>query len=312
MSCAVFSLLNSISSTETIPAEVAPFSNENLHNFGAYLIQYNSNTYQNFIALLYYGYYLKNQEIVIAVMETLDGWEMFPNLSKQLTEKFGQIFHDEVMSGIELPPQGVHPKKKPAYVKKIVARIIDRLGSDKSIEFFKTGLRDPYPDSYIKSKQIYEQTGNIDDLLLFKHKSLVETLIKHYEENSLFFTQPVTSDVIKFVKNDQKISAGIREGNTIHMYKIPYLTHLVLSETDKKKRNYYVCHNPMIREALLDEEMPIDPIFCNCSGGFMKNYWDAVLGQPVDVELLDSVIMGGKYCKFAIHLPQGLGKKSEQ
>ncbi len=76
------------------------------------------------------------------------------------------------------------------------------------------------------------------------------------------------------------------------MKKIPCMTSMALSETDKRKRNYYVCHNPMIREALLEEDNPIDPIFCNSSGGFIKNYWEGVLECPIDVELLDSVIKG--------------------
>ena len=68
----------------------------------------------------------------------------------------------------------------------------------------------------------------------------------------------------------------------------------------------------MIREALLEEDQPIDPIFCNCSGGFIKNYWEAVLECSVDVELLDSVIKGGKFCEFAIHLPAEIVEKTEE
>jgi hypothetical protein len=54
---------------------------------------------------------------------------------------------------------------------------------------------------------------------------------------------------------------------------------------------------------LKDEDQPIDPIFCNCSGGYYKNYWEAVFDQPVKVELLESVLMGDQVCKFALHLP---------
>ena len=245
-------------------------------------------------------------------METLDGREMFPNLSKQLIEKFGQEFRDEIFTGVELPPLGLHPKKKPAIIKILVNRIIEKLGPEKSVEFFKPGLRDKYPDSYVKGRETFQKSQNIDKLLKIKHQALVDNLTKHYEANTLFFAQPVTKEVLEFVKNDQKISAGIREGNKILMKKIPCMTSMALSETDKRKRNYYVCHNPMIREALLEEDRPIDPIFCNCSGGFIKNYWESVLECPVDVELFDSVIKGGKFCEFAIHLPPKIVEKIEE
>ena len=293
-----------------IGSDLTAITYDDVHDFSARLIQEKSNTYQNFVYVLYFGYYLNNHDIINAIMETLDGREMFPNLSKQLIEKFGQEFHDEIFTGVELPPLGLHPKKKPAIIRKLVDRIIEKLGQKKSIEFFKPGLRDKYPDSYVKGREIYQKSQNIDELLKIKHQTLVDNLTKHNKANSLFFAQPVTKEVLEFVKNDQKISAGIREGNKIIMKKIPCMTRMALSETDKRKRNYYVCHNPMIREALLEEDQPIDPIFCNCSGGFIKNYWEGVLECSVDVEILDSVIMGGKFCEFAIHLPAEIVEKT--
>ncbi|MHA1474688.1 MAG: hypothetical protein ACTSQ5_05830 [Promethearchaeota archaeon] len=294
-----------------IGSDLTTITYDNVYDFSTKLIQENINTYQNFVYVLYFGYYLNNHDIVNAIMETLDGREMFPNLSKQLIEKFGQEFHDNIFSGIELPPLGLPPKKKPEIIKKLVSRIIEKLGPEKSIEFFKPGLRNKYPDSYVKGRDSFRKSQNIDELLKIKHQTLVDNLTKHYEANTLFFAQPVTSEVLEFVKNDQKIGAGIRKGNKILMKKIPCMTSMALSETDNRKRNYYVCHNPMIREALLEEDNPIDPIFCNCSGGFIKNYWEGVLECPIDVELLDSVIKGDKFCEFVIHLPAEIVEKTE-
>ncbi|MHA1123946.1 MAG: DUF6144 family protein [Candidatus Heimdallarchaeota archaeon] len=55
----------------------------------------------------------------------------------------------------------------------------------------------------------------------------------------------------------------------------------------------------------------MSPIFCNCSGGYLKNFWEAIFDCPVDVELLDSVIMGGDFCRFAIHLPPEIIEKNK-
>jgi len=194
-----------------IGLDLTSITYDNVHDFSTKLIQEKNNTYQNFVYILYFGYYLNNHDIINAIMETIDGREMFPNLSKQLNEKFGQEFHDEIFTGIELPPLGLHPKKKTTIIKKLVTLIIGKLGPKKSIEFFKPGLRDKYPDSYVKARETFKKSQNVDELLKLKHQTLVDNLTTHYEANSLFFAQPVTKEVLEFVKNDQKISADIRE-----------------------------------------------------------------------------------------------------
>lgn len=42
--------------------------------------------------------------------------------------------------------------------------------------------------------------------------------------------------------------------------------------------------------------------WCQCSKGFVMKLWEAYLGRPAKVELLDSCIAGAPECKFAIHL----------
>jgi hypothetical protein len=42
--------------------------------------------------------------------------------------------------------------------------------------------------------------------------------------------------------------------------------------------------------------------YCNCSKGFVKKYWEAVLGKPVDVDVLQTAISGATECKFAIRI----------
>jgi hypothetical protein len=45
--------------------------------------------------------------------------------------------------------------------------------------------------------------------------------------------------------------------------------------------------------------------WCHCGKGFTMKLWEALLGQPVEVELLESCIAGADTSKFAIHLPRG-------
>jgi hypothetical protein len=42
----------------------------------------------------------------------------------------------------------------------------------------------------------------------------------------------------------------------------------------------------------------ISPTFCLCSVGYVQEMHERMLGRPVEVELVDSVLRGGKRCKF--------------
>lgn len=46
----------------------------------------------------------------------------------------------------------------------------------------------------------------------------------------------------------------------------------------------------------------VSKTYCNCSRGFVEKFWENVLGRPVKVDLMQSVVSGDKECKFAIHL----------
>ncbi|HUT21312.1 MAG TPA: hypothetical protein VM366_19345 [Anaerolineae bacterium] len=49
--------------------------------------------------------------------------------------------------------------------------------------------------------------------------------------------------------------------------------------------------------------MAIPEIYCYCGAGYYKGIWEAILGQPVRVEVLESVLKGGDVCTIAIDLP---------
>jgi hypothetical protein len=77
-----------------------------------------------------------------------------------------------------------------------------------------------------------------------------------------------------------------------------------LHEKDPKKKRYYYCHCPWVREAILSG-VKISPNFCYCSAGFEKRPWDVIFDQPVKADVIESVLRGDLVCKFAIHIPKG-------
>ncbi len=47
---------------------------------------------------------------------------------------------------------------------------------------------------------------------------------------------------------------------------------------------------------------PISKTYCSCSLGWMKSLFNMLLGNNFTVELLESVVSGGKNCRFVINL----------
>ena len=281
-------------------------SYDDLYAFSDHLMDEGENTEDNYVTLVRYGRFRKNNDVIIASMEIIDGSEMIVNFYNRLQDEFGEEVRDEIFEGIGVPPLGLRPKTKAEITKKLVERFLSKFDRETCKTFFEIGLRDRYTASYVGPTKLFKELGDIDEFLRRRFQSLVERLETHLKEKALFFTQEVDEEVISYVKNHPTIESGIREGNRVIITKIPYMTKQFIHETDEKMRRYYFCHNPWIRDALKEEDQPIDPVFCGCSAGYFKNFWEAVLGQPVRVEVLKSFINGDDICEFALHLPPGV------
>lgn len=286
---------------------------DDLHNFSAYLIESKRNIFDNYVGLLRFGQFTKNNQLTIASMENIDGSEVMTNFSRRLIDEFGEETRNKIFDDIEVPPLGLHPMKKPKITKKLIERFLVEVDHEKCAKFLANGLRGKYTASYKPAREKFLKAENIDEFLEIKRQDFINTLTTHLEEGTLFFTQEIDEEVLEYVKNQQGMTeAGIREGGKVLITKIPYMTKQYLKETDEKKKRHYYCHCPWVRTALLEEDQPVDPIFCNCSGGYYKNFWEAVLDQSVQVELLESVIMGDNVCKFAFQLPQEIVETLEK
>ncbi|MFW9982775.1 MAG: hypothetical protein ACFFE3_12785, partial [Candidatus Thorarchaeota archaeon] len=289
--------------------ELETASYNDLYDFSDTLMADTTNTIENYISLYRFGIFQKNSELIIATLEIIDGREMIENFYNRLNEEFDQQVRDEIFEGIGIPPLGIRPESKPEITKKLVERFLTKFGEETAKTFFEIGLRNRYTQSYAAPSQLFSETNDIDEFLKQRHENLVATLQNHFEEETLFFIQEIDEEVISYVRARPTIEGGIREGNRVIITKIPYLAKQFIHATNDKMKRYYFCHNPWIRDALKEEDQPINPVFCGCSAGYFKNFWDAVLGLPVRVEVLKSVINGDAICEFALHLPPSLAKE---
>ncbi|MFX1517800.1 MAG: hypothetical protein ACFFC6_15970, partial [Promethearchaeota archaeon] len=63
---------------------------DDVYSYSAYLIENNNNLYDNYLTLVRFGYYMKNNQLIIAAIEIVDGKEVMTNFSTRLIAEFSE------------------------------------------------------------------------------------------------------------------------------------------------------------------------------------------------------------------------------
>ncbi len=291
---------------EAYVADKAPTSEE-AWNFSKLLIKEGANTRENCLALARYGLYMKNMEIYVAFLELVDGGEVGENLYRRVGERFGAEVQKEVFSGIGMAPYGTPTPDKPAFMQPVIGRLEKKVGSEACREFLSASLRDLPDEYYLPTREKYKKAGNMDAYLVERKKGFIAELESCLREGRPFFAQEITAEVIELVRNTPEMGGGLRKGNIIYETKIPYMARQFLAEKDPTLRRYYYCHCPWAREAIRNGKVKLVDTFCYCSAGFHKKEFEIIFDQQLKVEVLESALKGDQQCRFAIHLPEGVG-----
>ena len=278
------------------PEKVAAYSLE--------LIAEGKNQYETFAALAQYARLLKDNEMLSAIIELVDGAEVMDNFYRILGEQLGEPLREEVFAQIELPPLGTPSVNKPVITQQVMARFEELVDAETGDRILSDCLRSLPEDFHHEARQKYLESSSLSEFLQAKGDEFIAELQAIRDSGALFFTQPITDEVIAYVDRTPEIRQGVVEGNVIYEAKIPYMTIEYLNETDERMKRYYYCHCPWVRESIPTGEPEISPNFCKCSAGFHAKYWQAAFGQPVKVEVVETVLGGAEWCKFAIHLPE--------
>jgi hypothetical protein len=272
--------------------------------FSTVLIRKGLNTRENYVALARYGRFVDDNEIYIAIVELLDGSEALDNLYEKLGKSVGEQKRDEILAGIELPPLGTPSTQKPGVTQAVMKRLEGMVDPETCQRILSSGLRTLQDERYLQGSEKYQECKTFDEFLERKGQDFIGQLEEIKREGGLFFTQEITDEVIDFVQSRPEIRQGVREGNILYEAKIPYMTREYLAETDERMKRYYYCHCPWVRESLKAGDVSVSPTFCHCSAGFHKKAWEVIFDQPLEAEMVESVLQGDLWCKFAIHLPE--------
>jgi hypothetical protein len=276
-----------------------------VNRFSKMLIDERLNTYTSYVALSRYGFFIKNMDLYLAVLELLDGAEVMNVLNERLGEHIGETKRDEILPKNQLPPLGL-PSTEKIEVTREVLKKLNKVLTPEDCKKVLVDVAHGLPRDFRKGeREKFLKAGSIDEYLRRERKDGIAELEKHRDNGTLFFNQYITDDVIDFVRSRPDVLVGERRGNTIYHTKIPYMAREYLEATDSKMKRYYACHCAWARESILKDD-EISQEFCHCSGGFTKQSWEAALDQPLEVDMIKSALKGDIECSFKIYLPDDI------
>jgi hypothetical protein len=273
-------------------------------DFSKQLIAQGQNTVANYYALARYAYFTGNHPVYIAVVDLLDGSEAMGNFFEKAADTLGTERRDQIFEGVALPELGLPNLEKVKITQTVMSRLVEDASSDECKEILSDSLRDLDEAWYANEKKLYVECDSLDEFLDKNAENFIAQLEELRDEGKPFFTQFITDEVVEFVRNEPMISRGKREGKILYEVKIPHQTAEFLAEADPQKKRYYYCHCPWVKESLSNGSSEIPATFCNCSAGFHKKRWEAIFGQKLKAEVIESVLQGDDWCKIAIHLPE--------
>jgi hypothetical protein len=272
--------------------------------FSAILVEEELNTWDNFATIARYGSFTRNDAVYVAVLELIDGAEVLDGLYEKLGQAVGEEKRDEVFAGIELPPLGTPSTDKPRITQAVMERLEQLVDPETCRQILSGSLRHLEDAWYVAEREKYAESGSVDAYLERRGQDLISKLEELRDEGGLYFTQPVNDDVVDFVAQHPEIGRGVREGNVVYEAKIPYMTIDYLAAPDERLKRYFYCHCPWVRESLKEGDVSVSPTFCQCSAGFHKKSWEVIFEQPLQAEVVETVLKGDPWCKIAIHLPE--------
>jgi hypothetical protein len=201
-------------------------------------------------------------------------------LSQGLKAHASEEVRQQVMAGAaDLEP--VAPiEERLAWVQQAMQRLEQAVPDPETRGRLIHGSAHRFPEVRIeKMRRLYQELGSLDALIEWIGKDKVAN------GGASWYGNPV------------------REGNILYDTKDPASPKEYEQAQTDLERRMARCFCPLVRAAL-QADRELSATFCNCSAGYTAQFWEAILGQPLRIEVVESVLKGDEVCKFAIHLPE--------
>lgn len=95
----------------------------------------------------------------------------------------------------------------------------------------------------------------------------------------------------------------VRRGNVLYMRKNPFDPEGYKNGATPAERRKAYCHCSFVHPYLDEIPARLSPTFCFCGAGWYRRLWEGILGQPVRIEHMETLLRGNDHCTLSITLP---------
>jgi effector-binding domain-containing protein len=95
----------------------------------------------------------------------------------------------------------------------------------------------------------------------------------------------------------------VRRGSVLYMRKNPFNPEGYAQAATPTERRKAYCHCSFVHPYLDEIPARLSPTFCFCGAGWYRRLWEGILGQPVKVEHVETLLKGNDQCTLTITLP---------
>ena len=270
-----------------------------LEEFIATLVDAGKNSVPAFYGMLRYYYLIGRTDLYIRLTQYTGGVGVIETILDRLGRVSGRIVRERVEDGLVIPPLGTAPDALPAFTAELMRRLRAELSGVK-LERVLSGNNHQIPDeAFASEKAAYEMAPSLESYMADYHQRQVEELRSHAVSGKPWYEQHITDEVVDFVASQPEIQGGVLKDGWIYETKIPYDIEKWLHAATPEEKRYYACHCPFARESVKNGTT-VDPLWCHCSGGFVKRRYELLFGVPLHAKCLTNALAGDVLCRFAI------------
>ncbi len=261
--------------------------------------------------LLAYARYclvIGREDLVVWLYSVILPIGVLPAVAERLAALEGEELRELVFRGVAIPPPGAPPEAYPAPTAVVVSRLEAALPPKRAYRVLCQNVHRVPDEAFAAEKEAFEKAASVDEWLAGWHARQVAVLERHAADGTLWYEQRITPAVVDFVRSNQEVLGGRREGDRIFITKIPYDPDRWLASADPLERRRLACHCPLAASAITAAGAGVSPAWCACSAGYEKRILDVVFGlagrgEETESAVLESVLGGAGRCRFAVKIP---------
>jgi len=211
---------------------------------------------------------------ITEVQLILHEWDRL--LAEGTEEVLGTYARWNIMQGIESITPNSSFEEYSNWIKGAIDRLDTLTKDDEKKCQVVSHCAHVFPQERIDHLRLIYETGEFDDIL------------REMYRDDFWYEKPV------------------RRGNVIYMCKNPFDPEGYANADTASERRKAYCHCRFVHPYLDGTGITLSPTFCFCGAGWYRRLWEGILGQPVKIEHVETLLRGNDQCTMTITLPMEL------